>query len=196
MYEMRCRSFQSRSVFRCTFQSTRLCTCIRSTCSRRSRAIDRSICSMPSCLPVVHTLVATNVSPCCGRIASRSPTTSSALPYMGEESITRPPAPNNSSSTLPRWPWAAASRPTSKPSHVPHPMTGKGCDVEGTRRVCTHREYSAPMALSPQQVLAHLDSNTYWPEPFGLTLQEAYEHQLAVRELRLAGGEKPLGFKI
>jgi 2-oxo-3-hexenedioate decarboxylase len=52
------------------------------------------------------------------------------------------------------------------------------------------------MALSPQQLLAHLDANSPWPEPFGLTLQEAYEHQLAVRELRIARGEKPRGFKI
>lgn len=52
------------------------------------------------------------------------------------------------------------------------------------------------MALSPQQLLSHLDANTCWPEPFGLTLPEAYEHQLAVREMRLARGEKPLGFKI
>jgi 2-keto-4-pentenoate hydratase len=52
------------------------------------------------------------------------------------------------------------------------------------------------MPLSPQQLLTHLDANTYWPEAFGRSLQEAYEHQLAVRELRLARGERPRGFKI
>jgi 2-oxo-3-hexenedioate decarboxylase len=51
-------------------------------------------------------------------------------------------------------------------------------------------------ALSPEQLLAHLDANTFWPQPCGLTLQEAYEHQLAVRELRIARGERPLGFKV
>jgi 2-keto-4-pentenoate hydratase len=51
-------------------------------------------------------------------------------------------------------------------------------------------------ALSPEQLLAHLDANTYWPQPCGLSLQEAYEHQLAVRELRIARGERPRGFKV
>jgi 2-oxo-3-hexenedioate decarboxylase len=51
-------------------------------------------------------------------------------------------------------------------------------------------------ALSPQQLLEHLDRNTYWPHASGLALQEAYEHQLAVRELRIARGEKPRGFKV
>lgn len=52
------------------------------------------------------------------------------------------------------------------------------------------------MALSPGQLLAHLDANTYWPEAFGASIEEAYEHQLAVRALRIARGEKPCGFKI
>ena len=52
------------------------------------------------------------------------------------------------------------------------------------------------MALSPAQLLAHHDSNTYWPEGCGLALQEAYDHALAVRALRIARGEKPVGFKI
>jgi 2-keto-4-pentenoate hydratase len=50
--------------------------------------------------------------------------------------------------------------------------------------------------LSPQQLLDHLDSNTPWPHAFGQGVGEAYEHALAVRELRLARGEKPRGFKI
>lgn len=50
--------------------------------------------------------------------------------------------------------------------------------------------------LSPTELLAHLDNNTYWPHGFGLSLQQAYEHQLAVRELRVARGERPVGFKI
>lgn len=50
--------------------------------------------------------------------------------------------------------------------------------------------------LSPEQLLAHHDANTSWPHGCGLTLQQAYEHQLAVRELRIARGEHPRGFKI
>jgi 2-oxo-3-hexenedioate decarboxylase len=52
------------------------------------------------------------------------------------------------------------------------------------------------MPLSPQELLSHLDANTLWPTPFGLPLHEAYEHQLAVREMRIGRGERPLGFKI
>ena len=52
------------------------------------------------------------------------------------------------------------------------------------------------MVLSPAQLLAHHDANTSWPHGCGLTLQEAYEHQLAVRELRVARGERPRGFKV
>jgi 2-keto-4-pentenoate hydratase len=50
--------------------------------------------------------------------------------------------------------------------------------------------------LSPQQLLAHADANTYWPHGCGLALQEAYEHALAVRELRVNRGERPVGFKV
>ncbi|MCV3244168.1 2-keto-4-pentenoate hydratase, partial [Mesorhizobium sp. ZC-5] len=50
--------------------------------------------------------------------------------------------------------------------------------------------------LSPQQVLNHLDRNTYWPHGCGLSVPEAYQHALAVHELRVGRGEKPLGFKI
>jgi 2-keto-4-pentenoate hydratase len=52
------------------------------------------------------------------------------------------------------------------------------------------------MPLSPQQLLEHLDNNSHWPGPFGSTVQDAYEHQLAVRELRVARGERPRGFKV
>ena len=51
-------------------------------------------------------------------------------------------------------------------------------------------------SLSPQQLLAHLDRGTPWPHAFGMPVQEAYEHALVVRELRLARGEQPRGFKI
>jgi len=50
--------------------------------------------------------------------------------------------------------------------------------------------------LSPQELLDHLDRNTYWPHGCGLTAQQAYEHALAVREMRIARGERPVGFKV
>ncbi len=52
------------------------------------------------------------------------------------------------------------------------------------------------MPISPQQLLEYQDLAQPWPAAFGLTVQEAYEHALAVRELRIARGEQPLGFKI
>jgi 2-keto-4-pentenoate hydratase len=51
-------------------------------------------------------------------------------------------------------------------------------------------------ALSPQQLLDHYDRAEPWPAPFGLTVAQAYEHALAVRELRIGRGEQPRGFKI
>src|SRR3569623_739751 len=50
--------------------------------------------------------------------------------------------------------------------------------------------------LSAEQILHHLDSGTSWPHGSGMTLGEAYEHALTVRELRVARGERPLGYKV
>jgi 2-oxo-3-hexenedioate decarboxylase len=51
-------------------------------------------------------------------------------------------------------------------------------------------------SLSPQQLLELYDGNRHWPHGFGGTVQEAYEHALAVREMRIARGEKPVGYKV
>ena len=40
-------------------------------------------------------------------------------------------------------------------------------------------------SLSPQQLLALYDGNRPWPHGFGGTVQEAYEHALAVREMHM-----------
>jgi 2-oxo-3-hexenedioate decarboxylase len=50
--------------------------------------------------------------------------------------------------------------------------------------------------LSPQQLLDHYDRGEPWPHGCGLTVQEAYEHSLAVRAMRIARGERPVGYKI
>ena len=50
--------------------------------------------------------------------------------------------------------------------------------------------------LSPQQLLDLYDRNAAWPRAVGGAAQEAYEHALAVREMRIARGEKPVGFKV
>ena len=96
---MRPRAFQSRSVERCTFQSTRLWICIRSMRCVRRRRIDSCICAMPASRPRVQTLVAMKGVPSPGAAASSVPVFSSARPYIGELSITRPPAAKSAAST-------------------------------------------------------------------------------------------------
>ncbi|WP_439586729.1 2-keto-4-pentenoate hydratase [Hydrogenophaga sp.] len=54
--------------------------------------------------------------------------------------------------------------------------------------------------MTPQTLLDHLDQGRLWPAPltkdphFGL--DEAYARQLEVRQLRMARGEQPRGFKV
>lgn len=50
--------------------------------------------------------------------------------------------------------------------------------------------------LTPEQILSHWDSGTPWPHGCGLDTPAAYERALAVRQLRIARGEKPLGYKV
>src|SRR3569832_1469548 len=127
--------------------------------SRFRRRIERSICSMPARRPLVQTFVATKALSRAPPEESNVPTTSSALPYIGELSTTWPPALNNASSTLPRCAIAEASRPTSNPSHVPQPTTGSAWPLEGIVRVCMpgsyyswrHADSTARVARTPRQ---------------------------------------------
>lgn len=50
--------------------------------------------------------------------------------------------------------------------------------------------------MTPEQVLRHHDHASYWSQGCGLELQQAYALALAVRQLRLARGEHPRGFKV
>jgi 2-keto-4-pentenoate hydratase len=50
--------------------------------------------------------------------------------------------------------------------------------------------------MTPELLLRHLDEGTPWPAASGLELAEAYERALSVRQLRLARGEQPRGYKI
>ena len=50
--------------------------------------------------------------------------------------------------------------------------------------------------MTAQELLEHYDRATYWTEDFGLELPAAYESALMVRELRIARGEQPRGYKI
>jgi len=71
---------------------------------------------MPASRPSVHTFVARNA---CGRLpaaASSAPVTASARPYMGELSMTLPPASNSACSTPGRRAYASPPASTSKPT--------------------------------------------------------------------------------
>jgi len=50
--------------------------------------------------------------------------------------------------------------------------------------------------MTPEQSLRHFDEASLWPAPSGLSHEEAHEHALALRALRIARGERPAGFKI
>jgi len=52
------------------------------------------------------------------------------------------------------------------------------------------------MTMTPAQLLEHYDHGTLWPGDSGLDVPAAYGHALSVREMRLARGEEPRGYKI
>src|SRR5688572_22924133 len=134
-----------RSVGTCSRQSRRLWIWSSSSRSVRSLRIESAICSAPATRPCVQTLVASQIF---GRIlssANRSPSTSSERPYIGEVSITAPPAWVKSRSTSRSGSRSAASPPTSNVFDEPMPMTGTVSSVRGMRRV-TMRELSADHA--------------------------------------------------
>src|SRR5688572_14606953 len=128
---MRLFAFMSCSVLVCTSTSSRLWTCIRSICLTFRRRNDVSICLMPSSRPLVQTLVAMKSFSRRPRSATRSPATDSALPYIGEESISLPPALENAATTSRNGARAAASLPASNTCQVPRPMAGRSSPVEG-----------------------------------------------------------------
>jgi 2-keto-4-pentenoate hydratase len=50
--------------------------------------------------------------------------------------------------------------------------------------------------MTPEQLLRHYDAGSLWSGGCGLSLAEAYERALSVRELRINRGEIPRGYKI
>ena len=53
--------------------------------------------------------------------------------------------------------------------------------------------------MSPDDLLAHQDNGRYWPDwpaPLFTDAAQAYRAALAVRERRIARGERPVGFKV
>jgi 2-keto-4-pentenoate hydratase len=50
--------------------------------------------------------------------------------------------------------------------------------------------------MTPEDILAHSDNVTLWPQGCGLDLPAAYERSLTLRQLRIARGERPVGYKV
>ena len=50
--------------------------------------------------------------------------------------------------------------------------------------------------MTPDQLLHHYDQATFWPDASGLTVPDAYASALATRQLRIARGERPRGYKV
>jgi 2-keto-4-pentenoate hydratase len=50
--------------------------------------------------------------------------------------------------------------------------------------------------MTPELLLRHNDEATPWPQGCGLAVAEAYELALGVRQLRIARGEQPRGYKV
>ncbi|HVE51885.1 MAG TPA: hydratase, partial [Ramlibacter sp.] len=50
--------------------------------------------------------------------------------------------------------------------------------------------------MTPESLLRHHDDATLWPAGCGLPVGEAYERALSVRQLRIARGEQPRGYKV
>jgi 2-oxo-3-hexenedioate decarboxylase len=50
--------------------------------------------------------------------------------------------------------------------------------------------------MTPELLLRHLDEARPWPAGCGLSVGEAYERALSVRQLRIRRGEQPRGYKV
>src|SRR4030095_14078469 len=89
----------------------------------------------PASRPLVHTLVAKNSVSVTPRSAARSPATDSAVPYIGEESITRPPSSTNRCTSVLRGARSGGAGPTSNVRQVPRPTAGIASPLDGMGRV-------------------------------------------------------------
>src|SRR6478609_3240246 len=50
--------------------------------------------------------------------------------------------------------------------------------------------------MTPEELLLHYDEGSLWTQGCGLSVNEAYERALSVRELRINRGEQPRGYKV
>src|SRR5438552_89243 len=85
----------------------------------------------PAARALVQTFVATNSVPAIPSSDASAPTTPSAAPYIGDESITRPPSSTNRRKTSRRGSRSAVVAPTSNVCHVPRPTAGIVSPLDG-----------------------------------------------------------------
>src|SRR5437764_9370085 len=115
----------------------------------RSTDIECSLDSIPASLPGVQTLVAGKSLSRSPSLLARVPTTSSARPYIGEESITLPLSLTKSESPSPSSFSLSGFRSTSKTFQVPSPMTVSFSPEDGITRVSIDNDSVGPNKRDP-----------------------------------------------
>src|SRR5215203_5825535 len=122
----------ANSVRRCGSQESRLCTCRRSKRETPQALREVSICAGPQAPEEIQTLSAENTG-CVPSLLKPWPITFCEEPYIGEESIIRPPAAKNARMTSAQELRATLSLPTLKVIQLPSPTSGNSSPVDGMR---------------------------------------------------------------
>src|SRR6266516_5506817 len=121
----------ANSVRRCSSQERRLWTCSRSKRGTPQNRREASICSGPRAPEEIQTLSAENRLAGPLSLVRPYPITFWDEPYMGEESIRRPPESKKARITCAQASRAIVSLPTLKVIQLPSPIAGSPSPVEG-----------------------------------------------------------------
>src|SRR6266480_1031066 len=121
----------ANSVRKCSSQERRLWTCSRSKRDTPQDRREASIWSGPRAPEEIQTLSAENTLGGPLSLVRPYPITFWDEPYMGEESIRRPPESKNARITCAQASRATASSPTLKVIQLPSPTAGSSSPVEG-----------------------------------------------------------------
>src|SRR5215216_314256 len=142
----------ANSVRRCGSQESRLCTCRRSKRGTPQACRDASICAGPLPPEEIQTLSAENTG-CVPSLLKPWPITFCEDPYIGEESIIRPPAAKNARMTSAQELRATLSLPTLKVIQLPSPTSGSASPLDGIGLVrtaaCCAAAIGESMAAAP-----------------------------------------------
>src|SRR5215475_11932280 len=121
----------ANNVRRCSSQERRLWTCSRSKRGTPQDRREASICSGPRAPGEIQTLSAENSLGGPLSLVRPYPITFWDEPYMGEESIRRPPESKKAPITCAQASRAIGSLPTLKVIQLPSPTAGSSSPVEG-----------------------------------------------------------------